>query len=176
MGTYEIGHGPRDQIWEMYGGRILAKLGRVNLTRDGYVYTIQPTMHDGKLACEKLTIERETLEGQPVSSDAIRAAKVPQWLGAVVDSLIYEPAGPDWSGGERWVARHTRPPQGFADDGPTDEALELLAQHYAWLMVQGRKPSGEFLRDYGMPRSTSSKWISLARKRGILVDEHRRER
>ncbi len=173
MTSYEIAHGGDQQLWRMYGNRILAPLGEVTTIEDGIRYIIRPTMIDGRLACEKLTIERVDSGSPPVSSEAIRAANVSKWLADLTDSLIAEPV-PGEPGA--WTQRHTPPPVDFAKDGPTDQALDVMAQHYAWLMVQGRKPSGEFLRDYGMPRSTSSKWISLARKRGILVDEHRRER
>lgn len=171
---YEIHHGGEwTQVWWMYGGRILATLGQVRKTMDGLVYVIQPTMLEGRLVCDRLIIERPNPDSPPVSSEAIRAVNVAKWLGDITDSLFAERFP---SRDSNWTQRHTPPPPDFAKDGPTDEALDVMAQHYAWLMVQGRKPSGEFLRDYGMPRSTSSKWISLARKRGILVDEHRRER
>lgn len=172
--AYEIRMGgDGHQVWWMYGGRILADLGEVRRRQDGFLYIIQPTMLDGRLVCGRLVIERLKPESPAVSSEAVRAVNVSKWLGELTDSLIAE-SFPNRD--SHWTKRHTPPPADFAKDGPTDEALDVMAQHYAWLMVQGRKPSGEFLRDYGMPRSTSSKWISLARKRGILVDEHRRER
>lgn len=168
--AYEIHRGINDQIWWLYGGRILATLGEVRKRMDGIAYIIQPTMLDGRLVCDRLTIARAGPDSPPVSSEAVRNANVTKWLSEITDSLIAEPV----PGTANWTARHTPPPADFAKNGPTDEALDLISQHYAWLMVQGKKPSGEFLREYGIPRSTSSKWISMARKRGILVDDHKR--
>lgn len=172
MTQYQISHGGEtQQIWEMYGGRILVTIGPVTVRHSGYRYEIHPTMVDGRLVCDSLLIDRLDENGNvvapPVATDAIRGADVTGWLAFVIEDAV---------GNEQWTTRHSPPPQDFADDGATDEALEHLSQHYAWLMVQGRKPSGEFLRDYGIPRSTTTRWLAMARNKGILSDEHRRTR
>lgn len=175
MAQFRISWGGDDnQFWEMYGGRILVKIGPLEVWDKGFHYEIAPTMHRGRLVCDSLRIDRLDAKGktvsEPVSTDAIRGAEVNKWLQSAVEDFVAEPI----PGTSDWTHRHTWPPEDFASHGPTDEALDQLAQQYAWLMVQGRKPSGEFLERYGMPRPTTTKWIAAARKRGILVDEHRR--
>jgi hypothetical protein len=56
----------------------------------------------------------------------------------------------------------------------TDEALEQFARLYAITQVTGGKPSGVLLKDYGMPRATSSRWLATARRRRILIEDHHR--
>lgn len=175
MSEFRIGWGgDDDQMWEMYGGRILVTIGPLDVWENGFHYHVVPTMEKGALVCDSLTIDRLDAKGErvgpPISTDAIRGADVSKWLQSAVESYVAEPV----PGTDDWTRRHKWPPDDFADHGPTDEALDQLAQQYAWLRVQGRRPSGVFLEMYGIPRPRTTKWIAAARKRGILVDEHRR--
>lgn len=173
---YSIGYGDDSQFWSMYGGRVWVSTGRVEVWSDGIHYSVVPTMHEGRLVCDRLTIDRKDVHGNevgpPVSPEAIRAANITKWLRVAVESFVSEPVPGE---PDRRTSRHVWPPDDFAKGGPTDEALDQMAQHYAWLQVQGYRPSGAFLEVYGIPRPTTSKWIAMARKKGILSDEHRRE-
>ncbi|MGV9826998.1 hypothetical protein [Gordonia sp. NPDC003429] len=179
MAQYRTSHGGEDQqIWEMYGGRVRIMISPIDVWDNGYHYVIDPTMVEGRLVCNSLLIDRLDAKGNvvspPVATDAIRGADLSAWLSSAIEDATSERVGTDSRGNEEWATRHRFPPEDFAEAGITDESLEQLSQHYAWLMVQGRKPSGEFLRDYGLPRSTTTRWLNEARRRGILVDEHRR--
>lgn len=166
--------GEDNQLWEMYGGRVLLTIGPLEVWDNGFRYYIAPTMDGGRLVCDSLKIDRldssgETV-GPPVSTAAIRGANVNKWLESTIESFVAERV----PGTDDYTKRHTWPPEDFAANGPTDEALDHMAQMYAWLMVQGKRPSGVFLEMYGIPRPTTTKWIAAARKRKILVDDHRR--
>lgn len=170
--TYRIARGETTQFWEMYDRRVLVAICPIDYWMNGFHYRIEPNMEDGRLVCDRLSIDRIGSDGEsvgpPISTEAVRAANVSKLLGLTVESVIFDRTEDGWTG------RHTWPSEDFAEHGPTDEALDQMAQQYAWLMVQGRKPSGEFLDRYGIPRPTTTKWIAAARKRGILVDEHRK--
>lgn len=53
-------------------------------------------------------------------------------------------------------------------DGPTDDALRLVASAYRLSYVAGDPPARSVQRLLGIPRSTTGRWIMLARKRGFL--------
>lgn len=54
-------------------------------------------------------------------------------------------------------------------DGPTEEALQLVATAYRFSYVAGDPAPAKFVQSLlGIPRSTAGRWIMLARKRGFL--------
>lgn len=172
------GSGPGHEIWEAFDGRVLVRFGPFDVWYMGFHYVVQPAMEDGRLVCDSLTVDRFDNDGEksgnPVGTDALRRAEVANWLHHAVESYVSEPDPAKGPG--HWTGRHRWPPDDFAANGPTDEALEHLSQQYAWLMVQGRRPSGVFLDKYGIPRPTATKWLAAARRKGILVDRHERVR
>ncbi|GAA4755984.1 hypothetical protein [Gordonia alkaliphila] len=175
--AYKIGYGgPDSQFWSMYGGRVYVTTGPVERWIDGVRYEMVTTMSNGRLVCDRLIIDRKDQDGNetgpPVNSAAIRAVNITQWLRSAVEFFVSEPVPGE---PDKFTKRHVWPPEDFAKNGPTDEALDQMAQHYAWLQVHGYRPSGAFLEVYDIPRPTTSKWIAMARKKGILSDEHRRE-
>lgn len=53
-------------------------------------------------------------------------------------------------------------------NGPTDEALRMVASVYEVGKVMGQPPAKSVEDTLGLPRSTASRWVSLARERGYL--------
>lgn len=53
-------------------------------------------------------------------------------------------------------------------DGPTDQALRLVAYLYRLALVVGEPPTQTVERNLRLARSTAGRWVSLARKRGFL--------
>lgn len=62
------------------------------------------------------------------------------------------------------------PPADFAKQGMTDQALAHLARIYMWSMATGDRPYGVLEREYGLARATTSRWIRIARNRGLIID------
>ena len=167
--------------WVTYGGRLSVLVPRTfqvlpSDLGDGDVhhdYTLTIDIEDGRLVCTNLVIGQAE-DGPPVNTDAVRKADIHEWMAntSVTENLVFDRRENDSGGVE--LDYHTSPPAGFNSSGMTDEALDQFAQHYAYLMVTGQRPSGVFLRDYSMPRPTVTRWLNAARARKILVDKHER--
>lgn len=171
-----------DQTWQLYGGRLLVTAPATVVVTpkpdDPNPLNAELAMRldivSGRLACVQLCVE-SLPGGPPITSDILRTipvsrlvAEAAEWAGIVIEP---NKAGRynllDYSG-FAW------PPADFASDGPTDEALDHAARVYAFCMASGLNPNAELLKRYGIPKPTASRWISTARRRGILVDTHRR--
>lgn len=167
--------------WIAYGGRLSVLVPRTfkrvpNTAFGGDVdheYTITVDIENGRLVCTKLVIDQAE-NGPPVNTDAIRRADIVDWMAStfVGQNFVFDRT--ESSTGEIELTYHTKPELGFNSDGMTDTALDTFAQHYAYLMVTGQRPSGVFLRDYEMSRPTVTRWLNAAKERGILIDEHER--
>lgn len=164
--------------WELYGGRLLANVPtRVTVTPEaedadplGFRVVMTLDIVGGRLTCTSLTAERLDEDSPGITGEDLRRIPVATYVrvAALKMPVVLERHGDGWSGvGEL-------PPVDFAKNGMTDEALEQFSRLYALIQVSGGKPSGVLLNQYGMPRATSSRWLTVARRRGILVEEHRR--
>ncbi|WP_159842379.1 hypothetical protein [Nocardia sp. CY41] len=170
-----------DQGWLLYGGRLFAAAPATVVAQpkpdDEDPWEVKVEMRldiqDGRLVCTKLSAE-QLPDGPPVTLDNIRRIPVARIVAAAADEfgLITErkPGGGYslMSTGFDW------PADDFAKNGPTPDALEDITRVYAFCMASGLSPNAELLKRYGIPKPTTSRWISTARRRGILVDEHRR--
>jgi hypothetical protein len=167
--------------WIAYGGRLAVRVPETFTRRPdarfrnelGHEYTFTVDIENGRLVCTKLVIEQVD-DGPPVNTDAIRRADIVDWMANtfITQNLVFDCTESSTGGIE--LTYHTKPDPGFNSEGMTDAALDTFAQHYAFLMVTGQRPSGVFLRDYGMSRPTVTRWLNAAKERGILIDEHER--
>jgi hypothetical protein len=167
--------------WIVYGGRLAVRVPETftrgpdprfrNELSHKYAFTVD--IENGRLVCTKLVIDQAE-GGTPVNTDAIRRADIVDWMTKtfVTQNLVFDRT--ETSTGEVKLTYHSDPDPGFNSDGMTDAALDTFAQHYAYLMVTGQRPSGVFLRDYSMSRPTVTRWLNAAKERGILVDKHER--
>jgi hypothetical protein len=167
--------------WIAYGGRLSVLVPRT-FTRGpdprfhnaiDHEYTFTVDIENGRLVCTKLLID-QVENGPPVNTDAIRRADIVDWMSNtfIRQNLVFDRV--ETSTGAVELTYHTKPELGFNGNGMTDAALDTFAQHYAYLMVTGQRPSGVFLRDYEMSRPTVTRWLNAAKARGILIDEHER--
>jgi hypothetical protein len=166
--------------WSLYGGRFIA-YAPVQATvtptpedRDPLDFRVVLTADivDGRLACTSLTAERLDDTSPPITGDGLRRVPVADYVeqvglrgGALRECVRLN---------DRMIqlVDFRPPPRDFAEAGMTDETLEQISRIYAAAQATGRKPSGVLLAEYGMPRATSSRWLAVARRRGILVEDH----
>lgn len=170
-----------DQMWQLYEGRLLVTApATVTITptpgeRDPLEVRVSMKLDvvDGRLACTQLCAEPMP-GGASITSESFRGIAVARLVAEAAEhaGLVIEPNKDGkynvLGGGFSW------PPEDFAKDGATDEALDHLSRMYAFCMASGLNPNSEIHRRYGIPKSTTTRWISTARKRGILVDKHRK--
>ncbi len=168
--------------WSLYGGRIHARVpATATYLPDpeedeeaiDYRATLTLDVVNGRLACTQLTLQ--SIDDEiPVTSDRIRKIPVGEFVAAAAELGgafdYYQRAGSAY----KVTKSFSPPPSDFAAQGMTDDALEQISQLYAFCMATGQKPTGVLAREYNLPRPTTSKWIAAARRKGILVDEHRR--
>lgn len=167
--------------WIAYGGRLWVAVPNTfdvlpdSRFRGGvdHVYRVTVDLESGRLVCTQLVIDQAE-NGPPVNTDAIRRADIVDWMAStfVTQNLVFDRT--EMSTGEVELTHHSKPKPGFNSEGMSDAALDTFAQHYAYLMVTGQRPSGVFLRDYEMSRPTVTRWLNAAKERGILIDEHER--
>jgi hypothetical protein len=165
--------------WALYGGRLLAfapvavRVDPGSNDKDPLDLSIEMELDiaNGRLVCTELTARRIAEDGPGVTGEELRRIPVAKLveIAALELNVLLERNGPkaEWSNVEP-------PPKDFAKDGMTDDALEMFSRAYAAVQATGRRPSGVFLNVYGMPRGTSSRWLATAKRRGILVEDHRR--
>jgi hypothetical protein len=168
--------------WELYGGRLVARVpAKVTFTprpddRDPLDFRVVMVVDifGGRLVCASLTAERLNEDSPGITGEDLRRIPVASYVqfAAARMRVLQECTRVDDDTVKLTDVR--QPPADFAKDGMTDEALEQIARIYAAVQAVGGKPSGVLLSVYGMPRATSSRWLSVARRRGILVEEHRR--
>jgi len=168
--------------WSLYGGRLFAQVpARIaaTSTKDD----IEPLEHhvemeidvvDGRLACTELRAVR-TKDGPPITSDHLRRIPVGSWVERAAEELLIVQAIESGANGKSSSSiDFTWPPADFAKDGPTEDALEAISQIYAFCMATGRKPIAVLTREYGLTKQTASRWVATAKRRGILVEVHRK--
>ena len=166
--------GKKTRWLELYGGRIEAqapivgKLSPMQSDEDPLECEVTLTLdiEAGQLVCTKLDAA-QLPGGPPITAELIRRIPVARLAAelAVYGGMVRE------RGGE--VRQFHWPASDFMDDGPTDRALDEIARVFAFCMASGRGVTTELTQRYGIPKGTSSRWIATARRKGILVDEHR---
>ncbi|WP_330133001.1 hypothetical protein [Rhodococcus artemisiae] len=173
---------PENSGWSLYGGRLFAQVP-ARVTATAADDDIEPIEHhveleidvvEGRLACTELRAAR-TEGGPPITSDHLRRIPVGSWVELAAEKLNVVQAIEPTPDGESFRAiDFAWPSTEFVDDGPTEEALESISQIFAFCMATGQKPIAVLAREYGLTKQTASRWIATAKRRGILVEEHRK--
>jgi hypothetical protein len=118
----------------------------------------------GKLVCTSLQANSRE-GGVPVTGEGLRAIPVARLVQQVISKVLLE-VEPAKGGGAQFHSFRW-PPEDFAADGPTDEALGHVARVYRWAHAVGEPPV-RTLEQLGLPRGTANRWVTLARQRGLL--------
>jgi hypothetical protein len=119
--------------------------------------------HVGRLACSKLTVQ-QLPEGQPVTGEALRAIPVARLTKLAIGSAMGQ------QGEGAFVMRVLTDEKAaeLRDGGPTDEALSWVAHLYRLALVASEPPTKSVQMALGLTRSTTDRWVNLARQRGFL--------
>lgn len=162
----------------LFGGKLAAAVPAVVRVQpadddhDPIDYDLEMTLDvvAGRMQCVRLcAVQRDG--GPPVTTENLRRIPVGQLVHfaafqmQLVRETIPVPDDPD----ALVVADEWRPPPAnFASGGMTDEALEQLARVYRMALATGDRPYGVLEREFNLPRAKAARWISTARRRGIL--------
>jgi hypothetical protein len=125
---------------------------------------IQAVFEAGRFVVDRLTIQRRE-GGPPITTEVLRGVGVAIMLHVAVESNVMHPDGhkvTDWP----WLLLPSQRAQ--AGCGPAEEDLRNVATLYQVAYATGNPPTKTVMDRFGLPRSTASRWIALARKRGLL--------
>lgn len=136
-----------------------------------YDVEAEVVFEEGRYVCDRLTIRRQE-GGAPVTTEGIRAIPVAMLLHVAVESWVAETT-PTEDGGYRaawphWPVLPGLSERAKAGGGPSDEDLRTIATAYQVAYATGAAPTKTVMQRFELPRSTASRWIRMARERGLL--------
>jgi hypothetical protein len=116
--------------------------------------------------------------GSPVNGTALRDIKVNEiiqwvlWAGSLADSAFLKSTSTLKSTTGLTMAKVREQIHERRDIGekfrPSNEVLELASTIYEFASLSGKRPVKLIQDDFGIPPSTASHWVKLARDRGNL--------
>jgi hypothetical protein len=126
----------------------------------------------GHFVCDRLTIRRRE-DGPPVTSEGLRQIPVATFLRLAVEGNLLR-VGPTIREGNKstWTltptGQITLSERARAGGGPSEQDLRAVADVYQLAHVTGGAPTKTVMQRLGLPRSTASRWVRMARERGLL--------
>lgn len=121
----------------------------------------------GRLEVTSLTLRQVSDGGPPIRGDRLR-----QIHRVLIQTVLHilQPIPLDSRAGQPLLAVFAgwEDVKSIIKDGPTEDALKLVASAYRLSYVAGDPPAKSVQSLLGIPRSTVGRWIMLARKRGFL--------
>jgi hypothetical protein len=126
----------------------------------------------GHFVIDRLTIRRRE-DGPPVTTEGIRQIPVAAFLRLAVEGHRMRVGPREYDGHTSsweltWAGPIALSERARAGGGPSDEDLRAVADVYQLAYVTGGAPTKTVMERLGLPRSTASRWIALARKQGLL--------
>lgn len=115
----------------------------------------------GRVICDRLTVTRRP-GGPSVTTEGLR--KIP--IAGLVRDGLESTRLPFRE--YVFAAEQTAPVDRRPTAGPTEEDLRAVADSYRAAYATGAPPTRAVMSRLKLPRSTASRWIALARKRGLL--------
>ncbi|MGI8707254.1 MAG: hypothetical protein ACR2LG_03485 [Actinomycetota bacterium] len=156
--------------FEPFGkGFALAKRfhSNVNAPTLPYRIEIEVALEGDRFVCEAMRVERKE-GGAPVTSEGIRKLPVGDLIRTAALGHVYRveknPKGRGVVITETSVSGFER----FADDGPTEEALQYVALVYRLAYACNESPTIAIEEAFQLPRSTAERWVSKARDLGYI--------
>jgi hypothetical protein len=136
-----------------------------------YRLTIRVVYEDGRFVVDQLTVKRQP-GGPPVTSEGIREVPIGAVLRLAVEHNVMR-VGPTIREGNSssWELTWASPlelSERTRHTGPTERDLQTVADAYHVAYATSQAPTKAVMERLGLPRSTASRWIALARKRGLL--------
>jgi hypothetical protein len=135
-----------------------------------YRLELRVVHEDGRFVVDQLTVRRRE-GGPPVTTEGLREVPIAALLRLAVESNVMH-VGPTTRDGDKstwdltWASPLSERAKGGG--GPSDEDLQTVAALYQVAYATGQAPTRLVMNRLELPRSTASRWIALARKRGLL--------
>jgi hypothetical protein len=125
----------------------------------------------GRFVCDQLTVKRRS-DGPPVTTEGIREIPLAAFLRLAVESNIMH-VGPTIREGNSssWELKWASPitlSERTRSTGPTEKDLQTVADAYHVAYATGQAPTKAVMERLDLPRSTASRWVRMARERGLL--------
>jgi hypothetical protein len=126
----------------------------------------------GHFVCNRLTITRRE-DGPPVTTEGLREIPVAEFLRLAVEANRLRVGPREYDGHtSSWALTWAGPvmlsERARAGGGPSEDDLRAVADVYQLAYVTGGAPTKTVMERLGLPRSTASRWIRMARERGLL--------
>ncbi len=136
----------------------------------GYDVDVDVVVAEGRLVAREVRV-RQRDDGPPVTGEAIRGVPLAGLVRqAAQHALEYEQSGEGDDTLTRfspaWITPATA--ERLREIGPTMESLRTVATLYRIALMTGQPPTTTVEKSLGLPRSTTGRWVALARERGFL--------
>jgi hypothetical protein len=137
-----------------------------------YRLELRVVYEDGRFIVDQLTVKRRE-GGPPVTTEGLREVPVAAFLRLAVESNIMR-VGPTIRDGDKsswkltWASPLALSERARAGAGPSDEDLRTVAALYQVAYATGQAPTKLVMNRLELPRSTASRWVRMARERGLL--------
>jgi hypothetical protein len=162
-----IRFGPRMAVWSPFIYR-----SPVSFRLDGkeqlYDVEAEIVFEEGRLICDRLTVARRE-GGPPVTTEGIRRIGIATLLHVAAEYNVMHitPTG-DEAYKAMWPMLPMLSERAQHGGGPSEEDLWLVATVYQVAYATGEAPTKTVMNRLALPRSTASRWIRMARERGLL--------
>jgi hypothetical protein len=126
----------------------------------------------GYFVVDRLTVKRRE-DGPPVTSEGLRELPIAAFLRLALEGSLLR-VGPTERHGNTssWKLTPTGPialsERAQAGGGPSEQDLRAVADVYQLGYLTSGSPTKTVMQRLGLPRSTASRWIRMARERGLL--------
>jgi hypothetical protein len=162
-----IRFGPRMVVWSPFTYRSPVTI-HLEGEQQQYDVEVEVVFEEGRLVCDRLTVARRE-DGPPVTTEGLRRIGIATLLHEAAE---YNVAHITPTGDEAYKAEWPMLPmlseRAQHGGGPSDEDLWLVATVYQVAYATGEAPTKTVMNRLGLPRSTASRWIRMARERGLL--------
>jgi hypothetical protein len=126
----------------------------------------------GHFVCNRLTVKRRE-DGPPITTEGLREVAINAFVRLAVEARRMR-VGPTIREGNKstweltWAGPIALSERARAGGGPSEEDLRAVADVYQLAYATGAPPAKTVTQRLGLPRSTASRWIRMARERGLL--------
>jgi hypothetical protein len=151
----------------------LAAPAAFTFSGEGQAHSLEASVvfEEGRFIIDQLTFRRRK-GGPPITTESIRQSRLATLLHLAVESQVVESTPTDDGGYKaawpHWSIKPALSERARAGGGPSDEDLRSIATVYQVAYALGAPPTRTVMERFGLPRSTASRWIRVARERGLL--------
>jgi Family of unknown function (DUF6214) len=126
----------------------------------------------GRFVVDQLTVTRRP-GGPPITTEGLREIPIAAMVRTGIENGLMRVGPREYDGRtSSWKLTKAEPialsERAQAGGGPSDDDLRAVADVYHIAYAVGEPPTKTVMERLGLSRSTASRWIALARKRGLL--------